>query len=621
MPPSIAVQTPDQTAPLQIPSNYQPVWKQAGRATQWGGLGKVQVIRLLLAQVITAIVLFWLLQQTYYVPAFYLPLTLTNFAFLGFRFTLFSPPVWSVIAILVVLFLASRWLLDGLLMAVYGMQPLALEQIGLHSPETERCLRRFCQQRKIPAPTLGLLPTAAPVIFSYGCLPRVTRVVISQGLLEQLADDEIATLIAAEIGHIALRNVPLLSLVMAVIQIPYTLYRFAADLGDRQNRPAFRTIASLVSALFYGLYSLWRWAGLWLSRQRVYYSDRAAVELTGNPNGYARALTKLAIGTANSVRQEGKTNYLLEGFELLLPLSYRMATPVGSVYPFMPLEMALQWGRINSYRHWLAISNSHPPMGDRLHLLMLYAQHWKLPLELDFNAYQPSNLRWQQSSALTAQQWRTLLLLGAPFFGVGIGLAIAYGLSALGWVGSYLKIFQISWLYQDSVTLWGLPIVGFCLGMFLRINPLFPELPTVRTRNSSTTSTLPELLKSPTTTPLSSEPIQLTGKLLGRPAIGNALGQDLWLQTETGLVRLHTTTLLGAIGYLLPQKVRPADFLRQEVTVTGWFRHGATPWIDVEMLRTTGGRTSRSYHPEWSTLLGAIAAVWGTWILWSAAIR
>lgn len=579
------------------------------------------ITRLLLTQVGTAIALFWLVQQTYYIPAFYLPLGLTSIPFLGFRFTLFSPPLWSVLAVLAVLFLLSRWLLDGLLTAVYGMQPLGLEQIELHSPETARCLQRFCQQRKIPLPVLGLLPTTAPVIFSYGCLPRVTRTVVSQGLLEQLSDNEIATVFAGEIGHIACRDVPLLSLVMTVIQIPYTLYRFASSWDTRRNHPILRAIANLVAALGYGLYRLWRWAGLWLSRQRMYYSDRAAVELTGNPNGYARALVKLAIATANVVQEEGKTDYLLEGFDLLQPLGYHMAAPVGSVYPYMPLEMALQWGRTNPYRHWLAINNSHPPTGDRLHLLMLYAQHWKLPLEFDFSAYQPANLRWQQSPALTAQQWRTLLLLSAPFFGVGIGLAIAYGLSAIGWVGYRLNIFLISWLYRDAVTFWGLPIVGFCLGMFLRINPFFPEIPPVRLSNTSSAATLPELLKDPETTPLDSQPVQLVGKLLGRSETGNILGQDLWLQTERGLVRLHTSTPFGPLGYLLPQKIRPADLLHQEVTVTGWFRHGATPWIDVEMLRTAGGRTSRSYHPEWSTLLGALAAIWGTWILWSAAIR
>ena len=102
-------------------------------------------------------------------------------------------------------------------------------------------------------PTLGMLPTAAPVAFSYGCLPHVTRTVVSQGLLEQLADDEIATIYASEVGHISQFDVPLLSLVMVLIQIPYTLYWQISDWGDRKQAAVSRVAASLLGAVSYGI--------------------------------------------------------------------------------------------------------------------------------------------------------------------------------------------------------------------------------------------------------------------------------------------------------------------------------------------------------------------------------
>jgi hypothetical protein len=87
------------------------------------------------------------------------------------------------------------------------------------------------------------------------------------------------------------------------------------------------------------------------------------------------------------------------------------------------------------------------------------------------------------------------------------------------------------------------------------------------------------------------------------------------LQTATGIVRLHWLSTWGPIGNLLTQAVRPTALLNQDVIVTGWFRRGATPWIDVETIRTAGGRVSRSGHPIWSTILGTIAAAWGLYIL------
>ena len=137
----------------------------------------------------------------------------------------------------------SRWLLDGLLTMGYGLQPLPLKQAcrptALKPPShssasavnsTFPCLRWVCCQPD------------APIAFSYGCLPHVTRTVVSQGLLEQLADDEIATIYASEIGHISRWDVPLLSLVMVLLQMPYTVYWQVSEWGDRKQADHFTSI-------------------------------------------------------------------------------------------------------------------------------------------------------------------------------------------------------------------------------------------------------------------------------------------------------------------------------------------------------------------------------------------
>jgi Zn-dependent protease with chaperone function len=590
-------------------SLYQAVWRQAGRLKQGKALGQVKLLRLLLLQAGTAIALFWMVQTIAYGTALCSRIVFSMIPFLNVPRTIFSPPVVPVLLLLGVLFVASRWLLDGLLTVGYGLQPLTVSKLATYSPETAQSLQRFCRQQGIPMPTLGLLPTAAPLAFSYGCLPRVTRTVVSQGLLEQLADDEIATIYASEVGHISRFNVPLLSLVMVLMQIPYTIYWQVSVWGDRKQAAISRLSASLIGAVSYGIYALLRWMGLWLARQRVYYSDRVAVELTGNPNGLTRALLKLAIGTAKEVQTQKQTSYLLEGFDLLLPLGQRMATTIGSVYPHAPIESVLAWERTNPYRNWLAINNSHPPTGDRLHLLTLYARHWQLETELEWA--QPSN----QKTKLTAPQWRTLLLQGAPFFGLVFGLVLGYLLETLGWYGMRSNLSHLSWMYGDRALLHGLPLIGFSIGTFIRINPLFPDVPFSNAKTDRAGTSLVTLLLPDDQVPVDGRSVQLEGKLLGRHSLSNLLSQDLLLQTATGIVRLHWLSTWGPIGNLLTQAVRPTALLNQEVIVTGWFRRGATPWIDVGTIRTAGGRVSRSGHPIWSTILGTIAAAWGLYIL------
>jgi Zn-dependent protease with chaperone function len=592
---------------------YHPSWRQAERAKNWKPVGKIDVALLISTQVVTAIALFWVMQKLVYLSMLTPLRVLGAIPFLKVRYVLFDPPVWPILIFLAVLFIASRWLLDALLTIIYGLQPLSLSKLGNYSPETVQSLNRFCRQRRLPMPALGILPTAAPVSFSYGCIPQVTRLVVSQGLLDQLADDEIAAIYASEIGHIGYWDVPLMSLMMAVIQIPYTVYQLVAEWGNRQSAPVLRVLASWVASLSYGLYWLLRWIGLWLSRQRTYNSDRVSANLTGNPNGLTRALLKIAIGTAKEVEQQGQTSYLLEGFDLMTPLGHHLATPLGSVYPHVPLKAVLAWDLTNPYRHWLSISNSHPPTGDRLHRLASYARQWRLGTELDLDQSQQSPVR-QRQSVLTSQQWRTLLLQGAPFVGLGFGLALAFSLSLIGWVGLRLNLNQISWLYGDPTVLRGLPLIGFSLGTFIRINPFFPDikLPAARTPESSP---LVGFLKDPATVPVDSLPVRLEGKLLGRPGISNVLSQDLLLQTSTGLVWLHCFSPLGPLGNLLFQDVRFTDFIQQEIAATGWFRRGATFWIDVDTLRTAGGRTSRSNHPLWSTILAVVTATLGIYTI------
>ncbi|NJP11219.1 MAG: M48 family metalloprotease [Leptolyngbyaceae cyanobacterium RU_5_1] len=603
---------PSTLADTPEPTLYQPVWRNAGRAQTWKPLGRVNPIKLLVVQIITAIALFWFIQQSIYWLAVNYSIALTKIPLLEFRRTLFNPPVWPILIGLIILFVGSRWLLDGLLTVFYGLQPLSVSKLSTYSPETARSLSRFCRQKRLPMPALGVLPTAAPIAFSYGVLPWVTRTVVSQGLLEQLEDDEIATIYASEVGHLAHWDVPLISLIAVVLQLPYTLYRVAAEWGDRKQATISRASATLIAAVSYGLYWLLRGLGLWLSQQRIYYSDRVAVDLTGNPNGYARALLKIAIGTASDIQQQGQTSYLLEGFDVLTPLGHRMATPLGSLYPYTALESILEWERTNPYRHWLSISNSHPPTGERLNLLMLYARHWRLDNELVWSTHSPTQRT--QRSGLTGRQWQTLLLQGAPFFGIAFGFAIAGLLGLMGWFGRRIDLDTISWLARDRTIFRGLPLIGFCIGTLIRINPFFPDT-TVSLKSPENQSSLPTLLNNPASTPVHSQPVRLEGKLLGRRGIGNVLNQDLLLQTATGLVRLHCTSRLGALGDLLPHSPRLVDLVKQDLVATGWFRRGATPWVDVEALRTVGGRVHHSHHPIWSTLLGLIAALWGILII------
>ncbi|MEX0268209.1 M48 family metalloprotease [Leptolyngbyaceae cyanobacterium UHCC 1019] len=598
-------------APVEQSVNlYQPTWRNAGRAKNWKPLGKVKRLQLAAVQIVTAIALFVGIQQMLYWSAdSYETMWVRLLPRLGFSVVQSGSPRWtaSFTAVLLLVILAgSRWILDGLLTVLYGLQPLTLPKLAGYSPETTQLLPRFCRQHGISSPALGILPTQTPIAFTYGSMPAIARIVVSQGLLDQLADDEIAAIYANELGHLANWDVPLMSMAIVILQIPYTLYRVVADWGSQKTAAVSRASASLIAAFSYGLYWLLHWIPLWLSRQRVYCSDLVATDLTGNPNGYTRALLKIAIGTAKSVQHHQQTSYLLEGFDLLMPMNHRAAVSLGSLHSHLPIEPLLQWESTNPYRHWLAINSSHPSTGDRLQLLSLYARHWQLDPELNWQ----SSTQKSRRSFLTGHQWRSLLLQGAPYFGIILGVLSAYLLFLIGGIGKQLNLEAISWMAGDRTLLRGLPFVGFCVGTIIRINPFFPEIRPASLKASASLSLANAIQQAPIL-PINSQIIRLEGRLLGRPEINNHLNQDLLLETSTGMVKLHCTSRFGFLGDLLPKATRPADLVNQTIVATGWLRRGTTAWLDVDTLRSANGRVSQSAHPVWSTVIGAIAALLG----------
>jgi Zn-dependent protease with chaperone function len=595
------------------------------RAARWSPLGPLSPARLQRAQIATVLSL----------PLVPICLYTVNYgaAFLRFRletgllkWSQGSPNLdipWIPLGlILVALAIASPWILDFYFRQWHGLRPLPTSALARYSPEGHRLVQRLCQQQNLPLPTLALLPTTAPLILSYGSLPRNARIVVSQGLLESLADDEIAALYAAEIAHIQQWDFGLMSWVVVALQIPHLAYWQASVGADRlfliaraQSQPALKILSSVggyvtaaLAALSYGLFWCLRWSGLLLSRWRLRYSDRASCNATGNPNGLARALLKVTIATAQHIRQAGQTDYLLEAVELLAPVGCRSALTLGSGLTLRPPAPLLAWDLQNDQRFWLATNNSHPPLGQRLAPLMQAAQTWRLAPLLDLSA------------TPQRRNWGRLLMQGAPMWGVLGGYGLALGLWALAWLAYWLQLPQLAFLGSDFKLFYGLPLMGFAVGTALRSGVLFPDrrrsMVNPAAADAASDAALDAWLSDPSPIPIDGLPTDLTGQLLGRRGVGNWLGQDLILQSPSGwLLRLHYCTPLGSLGNWL-RVPRPADWVGQSVTAAGWLRRGATPWLDLDRLRPPSGQANVGGHRDWSTYLTLMAMILGFfWML------
>ncbi|MDB9495029.1 M48 family metalloprotease, partial [Spirulina subsalsa CS-330] len=614
-------------------------WRNAERASQWKRLKQPRRWKFWLRLGGSAIAFYFLLRVSILAS-----LGLIKTAILSLRLPGIAPPLWLdaepqrlILAVLLLCLILSPWALDLLLTRLAKQQPYALYQLAATFPESAKVLQRLTRHAKIPMPTLKLLPIGAPLTFTYGNLPRTSRLVMSEGLLAAVEDEELAALLTTQIAAIAHRDVSILSAVITLLHVPFLLYLGSATAGERgrdwvQHQTKIpdriRTILAAIvegiggigAALAYGYYWLWRVPLLYFSRQRQYYGDRFAAEFTGNPNALSRGLLKVAIATARHIEQRGSTLWLLESVDLLLPIGHRQALSLGSLPDKTPFAEVLTWECTNPYRHWLALMNSHPLMGDRLYLLNRYANHWQLPPEINLPTLIPPPKTPLQILEQLANSYKALPILQSAvisglFFGVVMRGSFWFIGAAADVLSYWFPLWRLIWLANAQPFLDGCILIAFSLSLMVWINGYFPD---VRVTPSRANPRIEDLMRDTKAVPPQSEGVKLTGELIGRRGLKNWLAQDLMLKTASGSIKLHFFTKAGPLGNLFPKPTRPEQLIGQKVTVLGWLRRGSTLWIDVDVIRPRQGEGTRSGYPVWITALAILAALWGSWLIWQA---
>lgn len=619
----------------------------------------------------TTIVCFWMMNFTVKYNFYLINLILGKIQGTLNLESLYLPnkPASNLATILVILLPFTPWILDTFLSQYYYVDKFSQKRLETQYPETEKILNKFTQKYHRSLPKLKIIQTQIPLIITYRSLPFTSRIIISNGLLQSLTDEELATIYAMQLGHLINGDLPLMTLLMTLLQIPYLIYWQLASVGEQKRFHLVKRPLAWLAALFYGLYWLWKWPTLWLSRQRVYYSDRFAVELTQNPNALSRALLKIAISISEQIEQNGYTPRILESFDLLLPLDPQQVLSLGSLPPEIPFLSVLQWEYTNPYRQWLALFTSHPLIGERLYLLEKCAKFWQLEPELNLSDRHPSLLK-------KAELWPNLknfyyalpFLLSSLVCALGFGIVLRCLFWSVGQISEQLHYQPLVWMYKAYPLLnawvgWLViflimmlicffskrsPHVFTCVVLLKTVLDLLSQFtdgkfnwlgrrdlifeawvlialsltlinwtnryfPAPQKSLSLEQPDLSDLLANPETLPYQGQSVSFSGRLLGHSGLGNWLGQDLVLQTSSGLIKLHFVASGSFVGELLSLFPRPCQYVNQLVTVRGWFRRGSSPWIDVEQMTTQSGQKFLGGYQMLITLLALGCAAWGAY--------
>jgi heat shock protein HtpX len=182
---------------------------------------------------------------------------------------------------------------DKLALAMYRAQPVTREQL----PRAYEVVERMTGRLGLPMPKIYVIPTDAPNAFATGRNPQHASVAVTHGILQLLNDDELAGVLAHELGHVKNRDI-LTSSIAATLAGAITLLArlgFWAGMfggyggGDRDRRGGgigalFMLILAPIAAMLIQLA---------VSRSREYEADATGAHITGNPYALASALEKL----------------------------------------------------------------------------------------------------------------------------------------------------------------------------------------------------------------------------------------------------------------------------------------------------------------------------------------
>ncbi len=192
------------------------------------------------------------------------------------------------LGIALVMNFTSYWFADRIVLRMYG----AKEVSEAEAPRFHALVRRLAERAGIPMPKVYIIPEEAPNAFATGRNPEHAAVAATEGLLRLLTEDEIAGVMAHELGHVKNRD----TLIMTVAATLAGALGFIAQMGmlfggsrDDDEAPSpIGAIGAMLLAMFAA--PLIQMA---ISRSREFLADEAGAAVSGNPLALASALRKL----------------------------------------------------------------------------------------------------------------------------------------------------------------------------------------------------------------------------------------------------------------------------------------------------------------------------------------
>nr|WP_171905923.1 zinc metalloprotease HtpX [Sphingobium phenoxybenzoativorans] len=196
----------------------------------------------------------------------------------------------AIIALLVAagMNLFTFWSADKIVLSMHG----AREVDAASAPDFYPLVQQLAQRAGLPMPRVYVIDSPHPNAFATGRNPENAAVAATTGLLAMLSRDEVAGVMAHELGHVRNRDTLIMTMVATIAGAISMLANFGLFFRGGDNNGHHNMVATLLAVIVAPFAAMI--VQMAISRTREYGADRAGAEISGNPRALASALAKIS---------------------------------------------------------------------------------------------------------------------------------------------------------------------------------------------------------------------------------------------------------------------------------------------------------------------------------------
>jgi len=236
--------------------------------------------------------------------------------------------MWIALLIAGGMNLFAYWNSDKMVLRMYGAQ----EVDARSAPELFDLVRQLAANAGLPMPRVYIMDNPQPNAFATGRNPQNAAVAVTTGLLHTVDKQELAGVIAHELGHIKNRDTLLMTITATLAGAISMLANFGLYFGGGRNNNGHIGIIGMLMLVILGPLAA-ALVQMAISRTREYEADREGAEISGRPLWLASALRKIAGAAQRIPNYEAERNPASAHLFIVNPLSGARMDNLFSTHP------------------------------------------------------------------------------------------------------------------------------------------------------------------------------------------------------------------------------------------------------------------------------------------------